>query len=159
MTKRIITRPTRLAVASRPSVVSAELDADRQIRHAPTSDVQKLPENDNRYRVNPSAKFYIVQLMGEWLHIDEMAERTIRHGSGLRLVRFENQDFELRRAVDFLPFIRRFIQFGCYAHIGGKTIYSEKGMKGIVPDNFIYVASPAAWKIFERMRIRNNKKG
>lgn len=128
--------PTRSAVASRPSVNSGELDAGRSIRHAPSSDNQKMPNDDNRYRVSLSAKFYIVQLMGAWLHIDESAERTIKHGSGLRKVRFENKDYELRRAADFHPFVRRFVQFGCYAHIGGKTIYSEKEMKIIIPQNF-----------------------
>jgi hypothetical protein len=149
--------PTRSAIASRPSVISEELDAGRSIRHAPSLNNQIIPKDDNRYRVSPSAKFYIVQLMGTWLHIDESAERTIKHGSGLRRVRFENKDYELRRATDFQPFVRRFLQFGCYAHIGGITIYSEKEMKKILPQNFIYVASSKAWEIFETMRNESHK--
>jgi hypothetical protein len=150
-------KSTRAAVASRPNVISEDLAAGRSIRHAPQSNSQKLPENDNRHRISPSAKFYIVQLMGIWLHIDESAERTIKHGSGLRKVRFENKDYELRRAADFQPFVRRFLQFGCYAHVGGKTVNSEKEMKKILPQNFIYVASSKAWGVFENMRKDSRK--
>ena len=144
--------PTRSAVASRPNIISEELDGGRSIRQATRSDDQIMPEDDNRYRVSPSASFYIVQLMGAWLHIDESAERTIRHGSGLRKVRFENKEYELRRATAFQPFVRRFLQFGCWANIGGVEIYSEKEMKKILAQNFIYVASSKAWEVFETMR-------
>lgn len=145
-------KPSRAAVAARPNIQSDDLAAGRSIRHAAPSDMQALPTGDKRYRVSPSAKFYVVQLMGTWLHIDESAERTVKRGSGLRKVRFENKDYELRRASDFQPFVRRFLQFGCYAHIGGKTIDSEKGMRKIIPQGFIYIASSEAWEIFERMR-------
>jgi hypothetical protein len=151
-------KSTRAAVASRPNVISEDLAAGRSIRHAPQSNSQKLPENDNRHRVSPSANFYIVQLMGIWLHIDESAERTIKHGSGLRKVRVENKDYELRRASDFQPFVRRFLQFGCYAYVGGKTVNSEKEMKKILPQNFIYVASSKAWDVFENLR-KDSRKG
>lgn len=157
MRKNGTEKPTRAAVASRPNTVSEDLAAGRSIRHAPSSNSQIMPENDNRHRISPSAKFYIVQLMGIWLHIDESAERTIKHGSGLRKVRFENKDYELRRAADFQPFVRRFLQFGCYAYIGGKTVNSEKEMKRILPQNFIYVASSKAWEVFENMRKENRE--
>ncbi len=153
MWKDKASKPTRAAVAARPNAASDDLAAGRSIQHAYSpNNIQIAPKDDNRYRVTPSAKFYIVQLMGIWLHIDESAERTIRHGSGLRKVRFENKDYELRRAADFQPFVRRFLQFGCYAHIGGKTVNSEKEMKKILPQNFIYVASSKAWEVFETMR-------
>ena len=157
MWKDKTSKPTRAAMAARPNVVSDDLAAGRAIRHAPSSKSQILPKDDNRHRVSPSAKFYIVQLMGIWLHIDESAERTIRHGTGLRKVRFENKDYELRRATEFQPFVRRFLQFGCYAYIGGVTINSEKEMKKILPQNFIYVASSKAWDIFETMRNESRK--
>ncbi|MCP5395810.1 MAG: hypothetical protein H6918_03595 [Sphingomonadaceae bacterium] len=150
--------PSRAAVAARPSVVSEDLAAGRSIRHAASSDTQAMPRGDERYRVSPSAKFYVVQLMGTWLHIDESAERSIKHGSGIQKVRFENKDYELRRASDFQSFVRRFLQFGCYAHIGGKTIDSENGMKQIIPQRFIYIASSEAWDRFEKMRKNGNLK-
>lgn len=151
--------PSQAAVAARPNLMSDDLAAGRAIRHAPSSNSQILPKDDNRHRVSPSAKFYVVQLMGIWLHIDESAERTMRHGTGLRKVRFENKDYELRRAADFQPFVRRFLQFGCYAYIGGVTINSEKEMKKILPQSFIYLASSKAWEIFENMRKENRKGG
>ena len=118
-------QPTRAAREARETIVSDDIFAGRSFSQT-SSDTQQLPEGDNRYRVTKSAKFYVLQLMGSWVHVSESAERSIRYRNGLKWVTFEKREYQLRKAVDLKRFVGRFIQGGCYAHVGGKTVYSIK---------------------------------
>jgi hypothetical protein len=107
---------------------------------------------DNRYRVAHSAKFYIVQLMGTWVHVSESAQRTVQYRNQLKWVRFENREYQLKSEKEFKPFVGRFIQWGCYAHVGGKTVYTEREFKKLIEQPFIYISSSEALKIFDQLR-------
>jgi len=143
--------PTRAAVEARATMNSDDIFAGRSFWQY-SSDTQELPEGDNRYRVTHSEKFYIVQLMGSWVHISESAERTVRYRNRLKWVTFEKKEYELRKAERFKPFVARFIQGGCYAHVGGKTVYTEKELNRLAAHPFIYIASSEALKIFNDLR-------
>jgi hypothetical protein len=144
-------KPTRAAVEARPSVISDDIFAGRKVRQM-VSGEQALPVDDNRHRVTYSERFYVVQLMGTWVNVVESAERSVRYRNRLRWVTFENKEFELKRAEQFIPFVGRFIQFGCYAYIGGKEIHAEKALKKLVSQPFIYIASSESLSIFNDLK-------
>lgn len=148
--------PTRGELAARPTLSSEDQFANRNVRQR-SSDVQEMPQGDNRYRVNYSATFYVVQLIGTWVNIVESAERSVRSRNNTRWVTFETREYELRRLEQFKPLVARFLQLGCYAYIGGRYVESEKELRAIVPQRFIYIASTAALKKFNDMRQSKSK--
>lgn len=152
------TTPTRGDLAARPTVKSDDQFAERSVRQR-SSDTQHAPEGDNRYRVTPSAKFYVVQLMGAWVNVVESAERSVRSRNGLRWVTFEKREYQLRKADTFKPFVGRFLQLGCYAYVGGKQVDDEKAMREIESFRFIYIASTGALAKFNALRIKNSGRG
>lgn len=144
-------KPTKAAINARATVISEDIFAGRTFVQ-PSSDIQELPKGDNRYRVSHSVKFYIVQLMGTWLHVSESAQRSVKYNNRLKWVRFENRDYELRSKNDFKAFIGRFIQGGCYAYIGSKAVYTQKELNKIEHQDFIYLSSSSALLIFNKLR-------
>ena len=142
--------PTKAAIEARPTVVTDDVFAGRSFWQS-SSESQEPPQGDNRYRVNRSAKFYVVQLIGTWVHISESAERTVRSRNGLRWVTFESKEYQLKRAEQFKPFIARFVQGGCYARVGGKEVETEKEVNKLAAHPFIYIASSEALRIFNEM--------
>ena len=144
-------QPSRGELAARPTISSDDQFADRAVRQG-ASENQQDPKGDNRHRVEYSAKFYVVQLIGTWVNIVESAERTVRSRTGLRWVTFETRDYELKKADAFRPFVARFLQLGCYAYVGGKLVDNEREMKSITPHRFIYISSTAALEVFNQMR-------
>lgn len=144
--------PSRAELAARPTIAIDDQFAGRSVRQGAT-DHQQHPQGDNRYRVEHSTKFYVVQLIGTWVNIVESAERTVRSRNNLRWVTFETKEYELRKADTFKPFLSRFIQGGCYAYVGGKHIESEKEMWGVEAHPFIYISSTVAMKVFNGMRV------
>ena len=145
--------PSRAELAARPTIAIDDQFAGRSVRQGAT-DHQQQPQGDNRYRVEHSTKFYVVQLIGTWVNIVESAERTVRSRNNLRWVTFETKEYELRKADTFKPFLSRFIQGGCYAYVGGKHIESEKEIRSVESHPFIYISSTAALKIFNDMRVK-----
>ena len=143
--------PSRAELAARPTILSTDQFADRAVRQN-LSDSQLHPEGDNRHRVERSAKFYVVQLIGTWINIVESAERVVRSRNNLRWVTFEANEYELRKADAFKPFVARFIQGGCYAYVGGKHIQREKDLAPLISFPFIYISSTAALQLFNNMR-------
>jgi hypothetical protein len=143
--------PSRAELAARPTVAVDDQFAGRSVRQA-ASDQQQAPQGDNRYRVEPSTRFYLVQLIGTWVNVVETAERTVRSRNGLRWVTFERREYELRKAEGLKPLLSRFIQGGCYAYVGGKLIDSDRDLRSIIPHPFIYIASTAALRVFNEMR-------
>lgn len=143
--------PTRAALAARPTLASDDQFADRIVRQR-ASDHQQEPQGDNRYRVEHSTRFYVVQLIGTWVNVVESAERTVRSRNNLRWVTFENKEYELRKAATLKPFLTRFVQGGCYAYVGGKLVERERELGSIDPHPFIYIASTAALRTFNEMR-------
>lgn len=151
-------QPTRAARDARATIVSDDIFAGRSFSQT-SSDTQQLPRGDNRYRVTKSAKFYVLQLMGSWVHVSESAERSIRYRNGLKWVTFEKREYQLRKAADLKRFVGRFIQGGCYAHVGGKTVYSIKELNRLVDQEFIYISSSAALKVFNELQARTLRGG
>lgn len=149
----IVKKPTKAAREAKATVVSDDVFAGRSFSQL-SSDVQQLPEGDNRCRVTKSAKFYIVQLMGSWVHVSESAERSIRYRNGLKWVTFEKREYQLRKSIELKRLVGRFIQGGCYAHVGGKTVYSVKELNQLVDQEFIYLSSSAALKIFNELQAK-----
>jgi hypothetical protein len=147
-------RPSKAAIEARPTLISDDIFAGRSFWQY-TSDIQKLPEGDNRCRVTHSEKFYVVQLMGSWVHVSESAERSIEYRNRLKWVRFENKKYELRNANKFKSFVGRFVQGGCYAYVGGKEVHSEKAINRLIEQPFIYISSSEALRIFNDLRKRN----
>jgi hypothetical protein len=143
--------PTRAALAARATLASDDQFADRVVRQR-ASDHQQEPQGDNRYRVERSTRFYVVQLIGTWVNVVESAERTVRSRNNLRWVTFENKEYELRKAATLKPFLTRFVQGGCYAYVGGKLVERERELGFIDPHPFIYIASTAALRTFNEMR-------
>jgi hypothetical protein len=139
--------PTKAAVEARPTSESNDVFAGRAVRQR-LSDEQHMPTGDNRHRVNHSDKFYVVQLIGSWVNVVESAERVVKYRNRLRWVTFENKEYELRRQAQLKPFVGRFLQFGCYAYVGGRDVYTEKELKKLVEKPFIYIASAEALRIF-----------
>lgn len=114
-------KPTRTEVEAKPTKVSDDIFCGRSFwQHS--SDTQELPQGDNRYRVTHSVKFYVVQLIGTWVHVSESAERSVKYRANARWVRFENKEYELRKADRFKSILTRFLQGGCYAYIGSKQV-------------------------------------
>ena len=111
-----------------------------------------MPEGDNRLRVNYSEKFYVVQLIGSWLHISESAERVVTFKKRLRWVRFESREYELRKAETFKPFVGRFIGMGCYAYVGTKQVDTVKQLNRLVEQPYIDIASSEALKTFQKLQ-------
>ena len=144
--------PTRAALAARATLASNDQFADRIVRQR-ASDHQQEPQGDNRYRVEHSTRFYVVQLIGTWVNVVESAERTVRSRNNLRWVTFENKEYELRKADTLKPFLTRFVQGGCYAYVGGKHIDTERELGSISVHPYIYISSTAALKIFDDMRL------
>jgi hypothetical protein len=144
-------QPSRGELAARPTISSDDQFAHRTVRQG-VSENQQDPKGDNRHRVEYSAKFYVVQLIGTWVNIVESAERTVRSRNGLRWVTFETKEYELKKADAFRPFVARFLQLGCYAYVGGKFVDNERDMKSITPHRFIYISSTGALKVFDQMR-------
>ena len=144
--------PSRAELAARPTVAVDDQFAGRSVRQG-ASDLQQQPQGDNRYRVEHSIKFYVVQLIGTWVNIVESAERTVRARNNLRWVTFENKEYELRKADTLKPFLARFVQGGCYAYVGGKHIDTEREVGSITAHPYIYISSTAALKIFNEMRL------
>lgn len=143
--------PTRAAIEARATIDTEDQLAGRSFwQHS--SDTQEPPKGDNRYRVTHSAKFYVVQLIGTWVHVSESAERTVSYRNRLRWVRFENREYQLRGADKFKAFVGRFIQGGCYAYIGGKEVHTERELNKLQSEQFIYLASSEALKIFNDLR-------
>jgi hypothetical protein len=142
--------------AARPTTYSDDQFADRTVRQI-ASEYQQDPKGDNRRRVEYSAKFYVVQLIGQWVNIVESAERTVRSRNGSRWVTFEKKEYELRRADDFKPFVSHFLQLGCYAYIGGTYVDHERNLRLIKPHRFIYISSTAALRIMNNMRSARKK--
>lgn len=142
---------TRAAVETRATVVSDDIFGGRSIVQT-TSEKQQLPTGDNRYRITHSEKFYIVQLMGSWVHVSESAERTVRYRNHLKWVRFENKEYQLRKAVSFKQFVSQFIQGGCYAYVGSKEVHTIKTLGKLEPQPFIYIAASEALKKFNDLR-------
>jgi hypothetical protein len=140
-------KPTKAAIEARPTIVSGDVFAGRTVWQT-TSEEQMLPVGDNRYRVTQSERFYVVQLIGTWVNVRESAERSVRHRNRLRWVTFESKEYELKKAEQFMPFVGRFIQFGCYAYVGGKEIHTEKALKKLIEQPFIYIASSESLEIF-----------
>lgn len=138
----------------RPTLESEDIYADRSVWHM-ESGSQELPKGDNRHRKSFSVKFYLVQLIGEWVHVSESAERTVRSRSGLRWVTFENREYELKKAENFKEFVGRFIKGGCYARIGGKKVRNIKELNFIESQPFIYIASSESLRVFKEMQVRN----
>lgn len=143
--------PSRAERAARPTVASDDQFAGRTVKQG-WADDQQRPQGDNRYRVEHSAKFYVVQLIGTWVNVVESAERVVRSRNNLRWVTFEAKEYELKKADAFKPFIARFLQGGCYAYIGGKHVAHEREMKGIEAHRFIYISSTAAMRVYNDMR-------
>lgn len=143
--------PSRAELAAGPTISSDDQFADRIVRQG-WSDSQQHPRGDNRHRVEYSARFYVVQLIGTWANGVESAERTVRSRNNLRWITFETKEYELRKADTFKPFVARFLQGGCYAYLGGKLIDHERDMKAIESHPFIYISSTAALKIYNEMR-------
>ncbi len=104
-------KPTRAEIESKPTKASDDIFAGRSFWQR-SSDTQERPQGDSRYRVTHSVKFYVVQLMGSWVNVSESAERTVRYRNNARWVRFENKEYELRKAERFKPLLTRFIQGG-----------------------------------------------
>jgi hypothetical protein len=146
-------KPTKAACEARPTVISDDVFAGRSFWQV-SSDVQEMPKGDQRYRVTHSAKFYVVHLMGTWLAVSESAERTVQYRNRLRWVRFENRDYQLRKAASFKAFMGRFIQGGCYAYVGGKHVDTEKELNLLIPQDFIYIAPSESMRIFNELRKR-----
>lgn len=144
-------QPSRGELAARPTISSDDQFADRTVRQS-LSETQQEPKSDNRHRVEHSAKFYVVQLIGTWVNISESAERSVRSRNGLRWITFETKEYELKKADAFKPFISRFLQLGCYAYVGGKQVDNERDMRSITPHRFIYISSTAALDVFNQMR-------
>ena len=145
------------AVEARPTLVSDDVSGGRSFWQY-TSETQQPPKGDNRQRVTHSAKFYVVQLIGTWVNVSESAERTIHYRNRLRWVRFENREYQLRKSEHFKPFLRRFIQGGCYAYVGGKDLFSEHETENLQSEQFIYIASSEALKIFNELRRARGQK-
>ena len=104
----IVKKPTKAAREAKATIVSDDVFAGRSFSQL-SSDVQQLPDGDNRYRVTKSAKFYIVQLMGSWVHVSESAERSIRYRNGLKWVTFEKREYQLRKSIKLKRLVGRFI--------------------------------------------------
>lgn len=145
------------AVQGRPTIVSDDVRGGRSFWQY-TSDTQQPPKGDNRERVTHSAKFYVVQLIGTWVNVSESAERTVHYRNRLRWVRFENREYELRKSELFKPFLRKFLQGGCYAYVGGKDISSEREVEALRSEQFIYIASSEALKIFNELQRSRGQK-
>jgi hypothetical protein len=143
-------------VQARPTIVSEDVRGGRSFWQY-TSDVQRPPKGDSRERVTHSAKFYVVQLIGTWVNVSESAERTVHYRNRSRWVRFENREYELRKSELLKPFLRRFIQGGCYAYVGGKDIHTEREVEALRSEQFIYIASSEALRIFKDLE-RSRKK-
>lgn len=143
--------PSRSTIEARPTVVPQDPIIDRFFWQY-SSDTQRLPEGDNRYRVHHSAKFYVVQLIGAWLNVSEFAERKVTYRNRLRWVCFEKRDFELRKADRFKPFLTHFIQGGCYAYVGGKQVSTVRELNKMQEAEFIYIASAEALRVFNQVR-------
>jgi hypothetical protein len=144
-------KPSRAAVEARATVISDDIFAGRSVRQA-SSNTQKIPEGDGRYRTTYSAKFYVVQLMGVWVNVSESAERTVHYRNRAKWVRFENKHYELKREENFKSFVGHFIQGGCYAYVGGKEVYTVKELNNIEEWPFIYISSSESLRIFNEMR-------
>lgn len=143
--------PFQGSLAARPTALTDDQFANRTVRQG-ASDKQLHPQGDNRYRVEYSAKFYVVQLIGSWVNIVESAERTVKSRNGSRWITFEKKDYQLQRSENFKAFVGQFLQGGCYAYVGGKYIEREKHMRDIAPHPFIYITSTSALKAFTDMR-------
>lgn len=148
--------PTKAAIEARATTASDDVFAGRSFWQS-SSDTQISPKGDQRYRVTYSEKFYVVQLIGTWLHVSESAERTVRYRNRLRWVRFENKEYELRNSNRFKQFLSRFIQGGCYAYVGGKEIHTEKELGKVESYPFIYIASSESLRIFNELRANKSQ--
>lgn len=144
-------RQLRAAKETRATVQSDDVFGGRSFGQS-SSDVQKKPEGDSRYRVNASAKFYVVQLIGSWVHISESAQRTIHYQNRLKYVRFENKQHQLRKATEFKGFVSRFINGGCYAYIGSKQVNTLGELGKVEAFPFIYIASSEALRKFNETK-------
>lgn len=117
-----------------------------------------MPTGDKRHLISNSDQFYVVQLMGSWVNVVESAERVIKYRNRHRWVTFERKEYELKKSVQFKPFVGRFIQFGCYAYIGGKEVHTEKELKRLVEQPFIYIASAEALRVFNSLMKKTQEK-
>ncbi|GAA4003992.1 hypothetical protein [Sphingomonas humi] len=143
---------------ARPTVVSDDVRGGRSFWQY-TSDTQQLPKGDKRERVTHSAKFYVVQLIGSWVNVSESAERTVHYRNRSRWVRFENREYELRKSETLKPLLLKFIRGGCYAYVGGKEVSSEREIEALRSEQFIYLASSEALKIFQSLKSSGQKPG
>jgi hypothetical protein len=123
-----------------------------------SSDGQLKPEGDNRYRVNASAKFYVVQLVGHFVNLSEYGERVIHRANRQSYVTFEGKRHQLRRSGLLKDTLKQFVEAGIPVYIGGLTVDS-KNLHKVEPWPFIYIAPKAAWAIFKAEYLDKRSSG
>ena len=109
---------------------------------------QVIPEKDNRYRVQDSVRFYVVQLGGTWVNVSEYGERVLHRANRQSYVTFERNKYQLRREADLKPLLAQYVESGAQVYVGGLTV-TAKTLEEIEPWPFIYIAPKAARDIYK----------
>ena len=125
----------------------------RNVRgYGSASEGQEAPRADNRYRVNDSVRFYVVQLCGTWVNVTETAQRVLKRKNRQSYVTFEGAEYQLRPASQFLDVLKSYTKYGADVHLLGLEV-THNNVDAVVPWPFIWIVPKAAKLIFQAYHI------
>ena len=131
----------------------SSISGGRQVRQLGSArDTQEDPRTDNRYRVNDSVRFYVVQLCGTWVNVTETAQRVLKRRNRQSYVTFEGSEYQLRPATQFRDVLKSYTKYGADVHLLGLEV-TNKNLDAVVPWPFIWIVSKPAKMIFQAYHI------
>jgi hypothetical protein len=134
-------------------VNDSSLSGGRQVQQlGSATDGQEAPRTDNRYRVNDSVRFYVVQLCGTWVNVTETAQRVLKRKNRQSYVTFEGAEYQLRPATQFRDVLRTYTKHGADVHLLGMEV-TNKNLDEVDPWPFIWIEPKVAKQVFQAYHI------